>query len=288
MSKSDANSLIPRGPHELRRWSGGLIRRGLAKIQEHDAPHSLSYNDSKKSEPLKRASTQSDPGGNSINRLSPPTSEEMLDDPEILDIMGELGEEFYKQGVTRRAQWHASMYAELEGIAKGLGRDLEPLFAMTWSSVTSEEDYKGGIGGVYGTFELSPKTFKPDYGLQLLRDGISPTVDQVFPDFRLGSLRVLGLGLYSTMVDMPYASEVYAFSLDFGQAHLDSILLKGDPELRKLIKSQLNADPTIPRTLDFEGEISFGVRARLGEPQKVEKEVLVPLVALEILDFDHR
>lgn len=84
------------------------------------------------------------------NSGSAPTADEMLDDPEILDIMGELGGEYYNQGVTDRAKWHASLYAELDAMAGGLGRDLEPLFAMTWSSVTGEEDYAGGTGGVYG------------------------------------------------------------------------------------------------------------------------------------------
>ncbi len=158
---------------------------------------------------------------------------------------------------------------------------------MTLYSITGDEEgYVGCNGGVYGSNGQPPKNLKPDYGLRLLRDGISPDVDQVFTDFRLGSLTVLGLGQYSTMVEMLHAGKVHALSLDFGQAQLDRILLRGNLELSKFIKAQIDVDPATPRTIDFDGEIFFGVRARLGELQKVEKEVFVPLVAQEILDFE--
>lgn len=80
-----------------------------------------------------------------------PTVDEMLNDPEILEIMAGIGNEYYIAGVKDKSAWHISLYAELEDIAEGLGRDLEPLFGMTWSSVTGEETgYAGGVGGVYG------------------------------------------------------------------------------------------------------------------------------------------
>jgi hypothetical protein len=58
-------------------------------------------------------------------------------------------------------------------------------------------------------------TYKPDFGLRLLREGITPKVDHFFYDFRLYSLTVLGRGQYSTMVEKPYAGELHALSLDF-------------------------------------------------------------------------
>lgn len=79
-----------------------------------------------------------------------PTREQMLNDPEILDIIGGIGEEYYKAGVTDRAQWHASLYADLDGITEGLGEDLESLFGLIWNSITDEKDYIGGTGGIYG------------------------------------------------------------------------------------------------------------------------------------------
>lgn len=290
MSNSNGNTLIPRGSHEVKRWSGGLIRRGLDELQRYGSSGNLSPVEGEKAEKvdaLERTSTQITPTVISEGKPVSPTREEMLNDPEMMEILVDLGAEYYKAGVTDKAQWHVSLHAELERIAEGLGNDLEQLFPMTWYSITGDEEgYAGGIGGVYGSIGQPPKTFKPDYGLRLLRDGVSLEVDQIFYDFRLGSLTVLGPGQYSTMVEMLYAGEVHALSLDFGQAQLDKILLQAPEELKNYIRAQIAADPATPRTIDFEGEISFGVRARLGEQQKAQKEVFVPLIAQEILDFD--
>ena len=124
-------------------------------------------------------------------------------------------------------------------------------------------------------------SFKPDYGLRLMRDGIS--VDQYFYDFRLYSLSVLGRGQFSTMVEIPHAGELHALSLDFNQKQLEQILSKAPPRLTAFLRAELERDPASPRTIDFEGEVSFGVRTRLGQLQKVQRESFVPLVAQEIL-----
>lgn len=124
--------------------------------------------------------------------------------------------------------------------------------------------------------------FKPDYGLRLLKDGVSSTVDHCFYDFRLYSLAVLSRGRYSTMVELPYGEYVYALSLDFTQSQLEQILAKASQNIRQYITAQLSADPGTPRRIDFDGEVSFGVRARLGTLQQAPKESFVPLVAHEI------
>lgn len=126
-------------------------------------------------------------------------------------------------------------------------------------------------------------SYKPDYGLRLLEDGLSREVIHCFYDFRLFSLTVVGRGQYSTMVEMPYASQLHALSLDFNQQHLDQILSKATPQLAAYIRRELALDPVTPRTIDFEGEVAFEVRARLGQIQKAERESFVPLVAQEIL-----
>ncbi|MCP4257844.1 MAG: hypothetical protein GY774_10000 [Planctomycetes bacterium] len=126
-------------------------------------------------------------------------------------------------------------------------------------------------------------TFKPDYGLRQMKDGVSSTVNQHFPDFRLYSLTVLGRGQYSTMVEMPLAGELHALSLDFNQRHLDVILSKATSQISSFIRQELSRDPISPRTIDFDGEVVFGVRARLGQIQKVQHEMFVPLVAQEIM-----
>jgi len=57
-------------------------------------------------------------------------------------------------------------------------------------------------------------SYKPDYGLRLMNFGAGREVDHFFYDFHLYSLTVLGRGQYSTMVDLPWESEVCALSLD--------------------------------------------------------------------------
>ncbi len=126
-------------------------------------------------------------------------------------------------------------------------------------------------------------SFKPDYGLRLMRDGMSNDVDQYFYDFRLFSLTVLGRGQYSTMVELPYEGQLHALSLDFNQEQLVQILSNAEPRLTSFLRAEITRDPASPRTIDFEGEVSFGVRARLGQLQKVQRASFVPLVAQEIL-----
>ena len=45
-------------------------------------------------------------------------------------------------------------------------------------------------------------SYKPDYGLRQMNDGISQGVDLHFYDFPLRSLTVLDRGQYSTMVEI--------------------------------------------------------------------------------------
>jgi hypothetical protein len=125
-------------------------------------------------------------------------------------------------------------------------------------------------------------TYREDYGMRLLRDGLSVDLDHFFYDFRLYSLSILGLGRFSTSVEMPYGGELLALSLDFNQGQLEQILSKGSPELRTFIEGELALDSMTPRSIDFDGFISFGVRARFGDVQQVERESFVPLVAQEI------
>ena len=85
------------------------------------------------------------------------------------------------------------------------------------------------------------------------------------------------------MVSFGSDDESYALSLDFDQAQLDLILSKAPASVREHLVEQLRRDPVSPRTIDFEEkDWFFGVRARLGEPDRTDREVFVPLVAQEI------
>lgn len=133
---------------------------------------------------------------------------------------------------------------------------------------------------------IDPMSLKPDYGLRKMKDGISCDVNLYFHDFRLFSLTVLGEGQYSTMVEVPLDGELHALSLDFNQNQLEQILSKASPHIASFIHKELSREPSTPRMIDFEGEIIFGVRARLGQLQQGQYESFVPLVAQEIMNID--
>ncbi len=123
---------------------------------------------------------------------------------------------------------------------------------------------------------------KPDYGLRLMREGGSPDADLYFYDFRMFSLSVIAKGQYSTMVEKPYGGEMHALSLDFNHTQLEQILANADHDIAASLRAELARDPSSPRSIDFDGYVEFGVRARLGQLQTVAKEQFVPLVAQEI------
>ncbi len=85
---------------------------------------------------------------------------------------------------------------------------------------------------------------------------------------------------------MALAGELHALSLDFNQEQLDQILSNAPSQIAAYLRQEISRDPVKPRIIDFEGEVVFGVRARLGNLQKGQIESFVPLVALEILSAD--
>ena len=123
----------------------------------------------------------------------------------------------------------------------------------------------------------------PDYGLHLMSTGIPGDIEHNFYDFRLFSLTILGQGQYSTTVNMTIGGETFAMSLDFNQAQLDDILSKYPENIVDTIKKELTTDPSTPRDFVIDGNITFGVRARLGELQKVKYEKFVPFIVQEFI-----
>jgi hypothetical protein len=117
----------------------------------------------------------------------------------------------------------------------------------------------------------------------LTNSGVRKDIDHFFHDFRLYSLTVLGRGQYSTMVEVPSEGELCALSLDFSQQQLEQILSEAPPKVASFLRKEIARDPSSPRTIDFDGEVAFKVRARLGQPQVVQRETFVPFIAQEIM-----
>ena len=129
---------------------------------------------------------------------------------------------------------------------------------------------------------------KPDYGLRLKKDGRDSSVNLCFPGFAVYNLAVLSRDRYSTCVDIPYAGQFHAMSLDFGPDHLEAILSRGSPRLRMFVKSQLVQDPSTPRDIDLPEVVHCCVCARLGEEQQGRYESFIPLTVQSISDSGFR
>jgi hypothetical protein len=124
---------------------------------------------------------------------------------------------------------------------------------------------------------------KPDYGLRLLQDGVSRNVDLFFYDFTLFSITILGEGQYSTMVEKPHDGQWFALSLDFDRRQLENILMKAPRAVRDDVERKLSIEPATPRSIELVEPIRVPVRARLGQLQRNQTEVFVPLVCQEVL-----
>lgn len=126
-------------------------------------------------------------------------------------------------------------------------------------------------------------SFKPDYGLQLLEEGVSPSIDLFFHSLRLYSVTLLGEGQYSTTGEFLHADELYALSLDFDDLQLAQILAGASEHEHQTVMTEVARDPTTPRTIELNVEVVFGVRARLGQIQMTPYEQFVPLIVHEVL-----
>ena len=87
---------------------------------------------------------------------------------------------------------------------------------------------------------------------------------------------ILGLGKFTTTVDHDHEEVVHAASFDFGVPELEKILEHVPTYIGYWLI--LQADDPTPRSVRLPEPISFGVVARLGNPQHAPKEVFVPLI----------
>ncbi len=106
--------------------------------------------------------------------------------------------------------------------------------------------------------------------------------EKIFYGFRLGNLTVLDAGVYAAKDRVPLGGEWYTLALSFTKTHLDRILLVAPPEVAELLEKELTWDPSTPRTIDFEGEVVFGVRARTDTFRGVEMNESLQFIVEEI------
>lgn len=126
--------------------------------------------------------------------------------------------------------------------------------------------------------QAAAMAFKPDYGLRLQKDGIGPQVKQFFYSVPLHGFDVTGLGQFTVCLDVPYAGETHALSLDFKKEHLGAILSLLPPSVRQDILLGLEQDPNTPRSVQFRTPVRCDcICATLGQVQHGPYEHYIPL-----------
>ena len=121
-----------------------------------------------------------------------------------------------------------------------------------------------------------------DYGITLMDKGTSLDTDKFFYGFRLDNLTVLDDGLYSAKETMPLEGRWHTLALFFTKPHLDKIMLVAPPKIAELLENELICDPSTPRTINFDGEVIFGVRAKTGELEGADNNRSLPFIVQEI------
>ena len=125
--------------------------------------------------------------------------------------------------------------------------------------------------------------FKPDYGLRLRKDGVGPQVKHYFYKVPLHGFDVAGIGQFTVCLDVPYAGEIHALSLDFTTEHLVAILSLVPSSVRQDIMSSLHRDPNTPRSVQFPVPVNCDhICATLGQIQHGPYESYIPLIVSEI------
>lgn len=124
-------------------------------------------------------------------------------------------------------------------------------------------------------------SFSPDYGLALLRRGVNRDSESCFYALRLDHVTAVGPGRFTTMLVVNLDGVDHALSLDFGSDDLNDILEFANPATVSLVRSWIQCLQGVD-TLELPQGVPFGARAALGEEQRTQKEVYVPLIVQEI------
>lgn len=123
---------------------------------------------------------------------------------------------------------------------------------------------------------MAPPAYKPDYGLTLLAEGTSTTVELdplIVP--RVGRL---GEGAYTLLGDVLVDGTWFAATVDLDAPRFEAFLGSIEPEVASLVRERFAAPFENPEVLDFGDPTAVRATGRLGELQENEHEQYVPFV----------
>ena len=124
-------------------------------------------------------------------------------------------------------------------------------------------------------------SYRPDYGLALLRSGVNRDFESYFYSLRLQNITAIAPEKFTTMLVVNLNGVDHALSLDFSSDDLGDILDFADPATVARVRSWVQGFHGVD-TIELPQPIPFGARAALGEEQRAEKEIYVPLIVQEV------
>ena len=135
---------------------------------------------------------------------------------------------------------------------------------------------------------LSPKyllqpelrNLKPDFGFRISQMGTTKEFELFMLETRLGMFARVNEGLFTASVNMTFGDEDHCVSYDFTPGLLEPMVAGLPKELRSEFLGALARAP-FQACADLVVEVDL--RARLGDPIKVQHETFVPLIVQEVL-----
>lgn len=129
--------------------------------------------------------------------------------------------------------------------------------------------------------EIGITNIRPDYGLALIRAGVKRDLQLYFINLRIDHISSIGPGQFTTIVIEVINGDEHALSLDFNKDKLNDILKRAQPSTASRVRSWMLALRSVC-TIKIPECITFCVRATLGEEQRGEEEIYVPLIIEEV------
>ena len=129
--------------------------------------------------------------------------------------------------------------------------------------------------------EVRTTNFRPDYGLALIRAGVNRDLQSNFYTLHLDHISAICPGQFTTLITVILNEAEHALTLDFDEDKLNDILERAQPATVSRVRAWLSSLQDVG-TLEIPEHITFGACASLGEEQRAEKEIYVPLIIQEV------
>lgn len=178
----------------------------------------------------------------------------------------------------------ASMYSLCNGkewIVWDVDR-FEPAIKITISELIAKPDTIGKFLQPSNVQFPEKRNFLPDFGLRMLKLGISDTTIQYFVPVEIGNIMRVEDNLYTIIGDVDFGEEHLAVSFDMNREMYKKALSLFTEDLQKHISYSLSRQPYSAHGFPA---IEVVIAGRFGELQIGKYEDFVPIVVSEVKKF---